>query len=174
MDKMLQQQWSGNVFDQMSAENFVKSQAKQILNLWRNQQQELAMRNASKKVALKEAAGNAVRKSAMQDAVKSASNRARVKESQNLGMGAETSYLEGDPPFKNVDDGVTHFNRSIGISFHPGDTVRKRSKGYNFSQEQGVVEKVENNIMVVRWQSGKKSKYSLSSPSKIFAELEKV
>lgn len=173
MDKLLEQQWSGNINDKVSAENFVRSYAKQLLNLWRNQQQEQALKNASRKAALKQAVKSAVRKEAMKNAIVTASRKAMTKEAQHLGFNGETSYLEGDPPFKNLDDGVAHLNRSVSVSFKPGDSVAKRGKGYNFKQEEGTVEKVENNIMTVKWKSGKRTKHSLNDPAKLFAVLEK-
>lgn len=141
IDKLLEQQWSGNVMDKLQAENFVKSQAKQILNLWKQQKKQAAL-----------------------DSV--------IKIAWGSGEESHGIFMEGDHPAAEKD--YQRLNRSVKIPYNVGEMVRKRNRGYNFSQEQGRVEKIHNNIMTVKWNGGKSTQYSLLDSSKIMTELEKV
>jgi len=159
MDNLLQQQWAGQVMERPQAENFVRSQAKQVLNLWNQQQQQ---REASSKTNVK--------KAALKQAVKQAALKEVV--AQHLGQDNGTAYMEGDPQGVKEESYQT-LNRSIKINFDVGDVVKQRNRGLNFKQKQGRVEKIQNNIMTIKWEDGKTTNYSLLDSGKIFRELEK-
>jgi len=157
MDKLLQAQWAGQIAERTQAENFIRNQAKQIRNLWMQQQKEAALKTSVKHAALKKS----VKQAALKQVV-----------AQHLGQDNGTIYLEGDPRGAK-EQGYQTLNRSIQINFNVGDTVRQRNKGMNFKQKQGTVEKIQNNIMTVKWEDGKTTSYSMFDSSKIFSELEK-
>lgn len=158
MDKLLQQQWAGNVVDKQQAENFVRSQSKQIFNIWNQQQKEQA-----KQAALDNAVKKQMKLAALDDSVKKA---------QHLGEESHAVFLEGDPP-GTKEQGYQTLNRGIKVNFNVGDVVKQRNKGYNFKQKQGRVEKIKDNIMTVKWEDGKTTEYPMLDSSKIFRELEK-
>lgn len=148
MDKLLQAQWAGQISDRSQAENFIRNQAKQVRNIWLQQTKEAALKTSVKKAALKQVVA------------------------QHLGQDNGTAYLEGDPVGAKEQSYQT-LNRGIQINFNVGDTVRQRNRGLNFKQKQGKVEKIQNNIMTIKWEDGKTSNYSMLDSAKIFSELEK-
>lgn len=57
----------------------------------------------------------------------------------------------------NREDGqIHHSNRHPPVPFQVGDTVRLHYVGLAFPQIDGVVEKVGENEVIVKWQSGEK------------------
>ena len=179
LDKLMEQQWARSVVNREQAVTFVRNYAKQVRNMWNQQQQQAQQGIQHQQSRLKDAI---VKKSEQQDRIKNALSekiqqqdrlKQAIVEAQSMGMGLDTIYLEGDP-VANKDDDWTMLKRNVEVQFEVGDKVKRRNKGFNFSQKQGTVVKIENNIMTVRWDSGKKKKYSLLKPEKLFAELEKV
>lgn len=148
MDRLLQAQWAGQVSERTQAENFIRNQAKQIRNIWMQQRKEAALKTSVKQAALKQVVA------------------------QHLGQDNGTAYLEGDPRGAK-EQGYQTLNRGVQINFNVGDTVRQRNRGLNFKQKQGTVEKIQNNIMRIKWEDGKTSNYSMLDSGKIFSELEK-
>lgn len=148
MDRLLQAQWAGQVSERTQAENFIRNQAKQIRNIWMQQRKEAALKTSVKQAALKQVVA------------------------QHLGRDNGTAYLEGDPRGAK-GQGYQTLNRGVQINFNVGDTVRQRNRGLNFKQKQGTVEKIQNNIMRIKWEDGKTSSYSMLDSGKIFSELEK-
>ena len=164
IDKLLQQQWSGQVQNAQQAEAFVRSQAKQILNLWRQKSQDPKLAALDKSV-----------KKAQKKELKFAALDKAVKKAQHLGEDNAAIYTEGyeSSHIGQMEQDYQYLNRSIKVDFNVGDTVKQRNRGLNFKQKQGKVEKIKNNIMRIKWEDGKTTNYSLNDSAKIFSELEK-